>query len=299
MRDLQWNNFYDPLTGTLHANWGCGFFSNCCTALWAITDLASEGIAPKLVVMDNGWDFFCDRKKMPDFDLYPILFDIRASAGPVSCYAIPRVNQHRRYALNKLELLVPFLEHWFTPSKEVQHISLRLKAKYKINLEQTIAVVYRGTDKYTEVQVSDVQSYLDLARHLLKKHSDHRLVIQTDQLQVRDLFLQKFGERCVAFNEMPVNSGAIAVHSMNEHELGMSKLDFAKTFLAVSTLLSKSHVLVNHTGNTGLWLSLYRGHTQNMFQFDEHGRCSDPQGRDFTTNQLKVAIRKARDFFGI
>lgn len=294
MRDLNWNNFYDPLSGTLHANWVSGFFSNCSTALWAVTDLASDGIAPKRIVMDKGWDFFCDRKTHPDLDLYPILFDVRASVGPVSSSAILRINQHRRYALSKIELLLPFLEHWFSPSKDVQEITRKFITKYRIDCKKIISVVYRGTDKHTEVQVSDAQSYLDLTRFLLEKYSDHRIVIQTDQLQVRDLFLQEFGEGCFAFDEMPVNSGNSAVHSMSEHELGMSKLDFAKTFLAVSTLLSKSHILVNHTGNTALWLALYRGHTQNMFQFDELGNISNPDGSNFSKNPLIVAYRKIK-----
>lgn len=248
--------------------------------------------------MTSGWEFFCDRLKQPNLDLYPILFEVPHFSGPLSLELLTRVDPHRRYALSGLEKLSPFIQHWFTPSSEVQILSKLFESKYHLVSNKTIAVVYRGTDKHTEVQLSSVHNYIKLTRQLLAKYSDHRVLIQTDQLQVRDLFLSEFGERCFSFQEMPVSAGNSAVHSLSEVELGMSKLEFSKTFLAVSLLLSKCHLLVNHTGNTGLWLCLYRGSTKNMYQFDENAHCSDPRGRDFTRNPLKKMLRSTKDLFG-
>jgi len=37
--NLDNNNSYSVESKVLNANWNKGFFSNCCTALWALTDL--------------------------------------------------------------------------------------------------------------------------------------------------------------------------------------------------------------------------------------------------------------------
>jgi hypothetical protein len=49
MLDLLWDNYYDTERQILHANCDAGFFSNYSTALWALADLAAEGIVPERV----------------------------------------------------------------------------------------------------------------------------------------------------------------------------------------------------------------------------------------------------------
>ena len=48
-------------------------------------------------------------------------------------------------------------------------------------------------------------------------------------------------------------------------------MDWMQWFDAALRGVSQCAYVVNHTGNCGLWMNLYRGSTQNVFQFNELG----------------------------
>jgi hypothetical protein len=48
-------------------------------------------------------------------------------------------------------------------------------------------------------------------------------------------------------------------------------MDWMQWFDAALRGVSQCAYVVNHTGNCGLWMNLYRGSTQNVFQFNEFG----------------------------
>ena len=296
MRDLKWQNLYCSESATLYANWDSGFFSNCSTALWALTDLAGEGITPNRVCMDKGWSFYRDSENKKDTDLYPHLFSRKEIPEIQLKTLIPRIDHHRRYSILDLKPYLPFVDRWFTPSQEVDLIRTELLQKYRIDPRKMIAVIYRGTDKHKEVETAPVEKYIKLASKLLRKHRDHRILIQTDQSQVRDLFMSNFGSHCFYFPEIPVSESVHPVHQMSEEAMGMHKTKFAKTLLAITYLISRCNIIVNHTGNMALWIILYRGNTTSSYQFDENGECSDPRGRNVTTNPLRMIKRICQDW---
>lgn len=291
MRDLQWENYYDPRTGVLHANWDEGFFSNCTTALWALTDLAAEGLAPARICMDRGWDKYCDRGLHKDLDLYDVFFkpqpDLPAPIGT----ALPRLHHHGRYALLGLERWTPFIQRWFAVSERVADLQRSLVAGYEFDRANTIGFFYRGTDKYTEVAVVSRGEFMRLARALTKTYPHHRIMLQTDQAQVRDLFAREFGTRCFHVKEMPATGGTTGLHFLSDAELGMDRMQFGMLGLAVTRLLAECDVLVNGTGNMALWAALYRGNTNRMYQVDETGDVVDPSGRDFRKDPVRVLLR--------
>jgi hypothetical protein len=146
-----------------------------------------------------------------------------------------------------------------------------LIAKYKFDPAKIIAVVYRGTDKYQEVKLASPQLYLNKAKALLQENPDFKVLIQTDQKQVRDLFLDRLGNQCLSFEEMSVTEGKVGLHLLDEDCLCLNKFEFGKTILAVTHLIAKCKFIVNHTGNMALWICLFRGSASNMFQFDRKG----------------------------
>jgi len=301
MRDLEFDNYYDPQGRILHANWDEGFFSNCSTALWALADLAAEGIVPERISMDRGWDKYCDRIQDRSLDLYPVFFQRNESLGEfvgrsVSGRSWPG-DHHRRYALTKIRDWKAFVDYWFTPSETVQKLERDISRKYEFDPAKTIGFYYRGTDKTREVSISSLEDYLKFALIISQDKPNHKIYIQTDQSQVQEAFKNTFGDRFFAVKEMPVTSGKVGFHFLSDDKLNMTRLDFGALGLVVTRMLAKCDTLINCTGNMAWWAALYRGNTEKMYQFDENGCFADPKGRDFTRNPLKRVVRSTKDFF--
>lgn len=301
MRDLEWDNYYDSETRILHANWDEGFFSNCSTALWALADLAAEGIVPERISMGRGWDKYCDRSQDRSLDLYPVFFQRDERLGEfvgrsVSGRSWPG-DHHRRYALTKIRDWKAFVDYWFTPSETVQKLERDISRSYEFDAVSTVGIFYRGTDKDSEVSISPVENYVEFVKFLLKDKAKYRIFIQTDQWQVRERFKEVFGNRCFALEEMPVTRGKMGLHFLPDEELAMDRIRFGMQVLSVTRMLAKCDTLINCTGNMAWWAALYRGNTEKMYQFDENSRFADPKGRDFTRNPLKRVVRSTKDFF--
>jgi len=283
MRDLEWQNFYDYNTQTLHANWNEGFFSNATTALWAITDLAFEGTAPKQICCTRGWDKYCHRSVDGNLDLYPIFFQPDVRIIDDLWLHVPRF-VHGRYVSAKTERWHPFIKRWFNPSKRVmEKVEEYIKA-YHFDSQKTIGVFYRGTDKKFEIPISNFNNYERVIKFLVKKNPESRIFIQTDQEQFRDYVKGVFGDRCFFIEEMPVAKGNTGLHFLKDDELQIDRVEYGIRVLAATYLMSQCKALINCTGNMALWMTFYRGHTNEMYQFDENAVCSDPLGRNFSDN---------------
>jgi len=279
--NLEWDNYYDSETRILHANWDEGFFSNTTTALWALTDLANEGISPKQIHCARGWDKYCDRSLHGDLDLYPIFFKPDIYQNYELWVPLPRF-VHGRHYLAKTERWHPFVKRWFNPSDRVMEKVEKYSKEYHFDPKKTIGVFYRGTDKKFEIPISDFQKYKRVIKFLLKKNPGSRIFIQTDQEQFRDYLIGLFGSRCFYLEEMPVAKGSTGLHFLSDEDLKIDRVEYGVRVLAATYLMSQCKALINCTGNMALWMTFYRGHTNEMYQFDENAVCSDPLGRNFS-----------------
>src|SRR5579872_4910028 len=97
---------------------------------------------------------------------------------------------------------------YFSQSAPQVLLKDRLVEKYGITPSRTLAVCYRGTDKYKEVPLVDVKRYITLVDSIMSAHSDlNRILIQTDQRQVRDVLVDTFKTQAFYIDEMPVTDG--------------------------------------------------------------------------------------------
>ena len=295
--DLKWNNLYNFKTATLHSNWIGGFYANCSMALLALIQLANRGIVPDRILMDEEWDCVCSRKEKGSIDLYPLLFKDEINQCIPLHADVPLFDSHGRYGWLGAERYVPFLRRWFKPTDEAFRLRDSILAANKIDVSKTIAVVYRGTDKNREVVLANPDDYIAITRKLLKEKPDHRILIQTDQTQVRDKFLNCFGQACFFLPELPSTTSGTPIHSLPIDELGMDKLNYSLILQAVMLILSQCNLVVNHTGNMALWIILYRGSSHNTFQFDRNGVCVNSTGREVHARSLVEFLRKTRDLF--
>jgi hypothetical protein len=262
---------------SLHLGWHSGFFSNNTVALWSLCELLKDRLVVDRIHYLFGFSAYrnCDQP-IYEYDLYPDYFTPDSAVTLPDPQLIRFVNHHGLYHELNHEWLNPLLNRYFSPSEGIRRIVDAWKVKYRFDGSRTIGVCYRGTDKGTEVKLADPRAYLNVTRNLLKKHPDYRVMIQTDQQQVRDLFLREFGDCCWFIEELPVTSGQASLAHISTRERGVDRHQFGLRILASALLLADCNQLVNHTGNMGLWIALFRGHREHAVQFGATGRLSTP-----------------------
>jgi len=257
-----------PEMNQLDCMWNCGFYSNQTQAFLSTLILLSHGIVPDKISYAMGFKRF---KADPERDIFPDFYKINPSV-PVQLLktvTLPDENK-KQFDLYDFEYYNPVVQRFFGPSDVVSERKNQLLNKYRINPSETISVLYRGTDKYTEVRLGSPQAYLQAVQQVLQQTNAKRVLVQTDQTQVLNFFKQELGDMVVHFEETPTTSGKEAMNTVMENE-GNDTMDWMQWFDAALRVVSECAFVVNHTGNCGLWMNLYRGNTTNVFQFDQFG----------------------------
>lgn len=296
--ELGHEGFYTPADGTLHNRRNAGFFSNCSVALWNLSELHTlHGKQPFRLDFSKAFGSYRNAEQIAAAtDLYPLFF---ATPDPAMVKAaplpqIPRINHHGLYRLLDYAGIAPALARYFQPSAHARALEAELIARHGIDLGKTIAVVYRGTDKGIEVQLASPERYLRQTQALLAANPGYKVLIQTDELRVRDLFMQALGERCFYLPEMPVSTTTAVVHDLDDQTLRLDRSQFGVLLIAVTHLLAQCAHVINHTGNMALWICLYRGHARQLIQFDETGSVVDFTSLSFYLRNFQLVLKKIR-----
>lgn len=260
-----------PEMNQLDCMWNCGFYSNQTQAFLSTLILLSHGIIPDKISYAMGFKRF---KSDPNRDIFPDFYQINPSIPVQLLKTVTLPDENRKqFDLYDFEYYNQVINRFFNPSEVISNRMNTLLDKYKINPSETIAVLYRGTDKYTEVRLGSPQAYLQVVQQILQQTNAKRVLVQTDQTQVLNLFKQELGDLVVCFEETPSTTGQQAMNTVMENE-GNDTMDWMQWFDAALRCVSKCAYVVNHTGNCGLWMNLYRGTTANVFQFDQYGNVS-------------------------
>ena len=248
--------------GTLWTTHCAGLFSCLTTVMYTILDITRAADRCYDVNNSLGMNWFKETMWSNTWhDLF--LKRERAEIDRFMNCKPRRPNQfdvHGYYQEIVLEHLGPewtgnFLQAYMTPSAEVQKTADIFTAKYRIASAPTIAVCYRGTDKYKEIKPIPVAVYFDIVDNLLTTESDAEILIQTDQAQVRDQFVRRYGQCCKYIEELPVTRGVKAIH--NVPRLCGNRDLFARNLYAMCLALAGSDTVVTHTGNVSFFLAMH------------------------------------------
>jgi hypothetical protein len=168
-----------------------------------------------------------------------------------------------------------FIDHYFTPSEQVNCIQDELICKYNITPHNTLAMCHRGTDKYTEVRPTDYHEYLTTVLEMIKHDSTiSQIIIQSDQTQFVEYMneqLQHLGVTAIIIEENMTTDTKQAVHwSFEEGQ----KLHRIQTFLATVQIISQCKYVVTSTSNVGAWINLYRGYPHGLIQMNNGSQAN-------------------------
>jgi hypothetical protein len=254
----------------LENHWDCGFYSNHTQTFLSLLILSSHGIVPDKIDYSNGFKCFAPEAEK-NLDIYSDFCKIDESQQ-IPLYQnifIPDENR-KDFGNYQFPIYNPIVKRFFSPSETIENRKKELVEKYKINFSKTISVLYRGTDKWTEVRLAPAEHYLSAVQQILDQTDAEKVLIQTDQTQVLEFFKEKLGDKVIHFEETPSTSGSKAMNAVMS-ESDKSQIDWMQWFDAALRCVSESAYLVNHTGNCGLWANLYRGNVNNVFQFSQFG----------------------------
>jgi len=275
---LSWGSFYDPEQDAIFCGHDSGFFSMCSVSLWNLADLQRfRHRFPARIDYSLNFQAFRNPEQIRQkTDLYPLFFKPHPASSINPRRRLQYVAHHGIYSMLDYERLNPIIDAFFRPSDRVLGVQADLIRRYKIDPAKTIAVVYRGTDKSTEIKVASPEAFLAVTQQMLNAHPGHRVWIQTDEWKVREMFVHAFAGRCFYVHEMPVSLNGGVVHGQDDETLNMDRSEFGVLLVAVNSLLAQADVVVNHTGNMALWLCLFRGHAHGVWQFDDEAKLVDP-----------------------
>ena len=176
-------------------------------------------------------------------------------------------DQFREYKkINYFQEIQPFIKKYFSPAQQIQTIRDEIEAKYRIDYKNTCVLFYRGNDKNTEQNVGSYINIIKQAKQILQDKPSIKFLIQSDETEFIEKMRKEFGENTFYFKDEirhmnKCNSSVELMYSNTNNY-------FSKRYLAITLIMSKCEYVICTTGNCSIWILLYRGNHNNVFQIN-------------------------------
>ena len=261
------HGIYDPVAEEFHLVHDTGLFSCLTVTLWAVTELVGAGFVPKKINFARTLSAYRDAAGT---DLHAELFRpietgrLLDDLAGIDRGRFRRFDHHAAYGRLDFPLLAVLLRTYLSPNDRIEERIATFRSQYLAPDRRYVGVCIRGTDKGNEVPATDSSFYIEAADQLLSSGLADRVLIQTDQAQICDLFRRCFGDACDVVEALPRTSGKVVVH--RTATIDGNRIEFARNMIAAVAILSTMTHVVTHTGNIGAWITLLRGSSTNVRQ---------------------------------
>jgi hypothetical protein len=244
-----------------------GFFSCCTVRMMRIVDFYKKNKIYPIVDSSNQWGFYKDKPG----DITNLFFKEKSEEREIDTkigYYDQNDSELSDYKLLDFKNLNFLVEKYFSPSDEVIKIYNYLVEKYKIDFDKTIAVCYRGNDKQKETNIPTYSEMMEKIDELVSKFPDHKLLIQSDEIDFYENVMKKY-PNIIYFKEV-VKIKKDNFSAVQYNIPAGERTSQAMIFLAIVNLLSKCSKLILNSGNVSMWITLYRGTSNNVYQYLNH-----------------------------
>jgi len=174
--------------------------------------------------------------------------------------------QYIDYSKLNFNDLTPFILKYFSPAENIVNKIKDLENKYKIdNYENICVLFYRGNDKITETPLPSYDDFMIKARTLYNENHNIKFLIQSDEKEFIEIMTQEFPDNSFYFKDeiRTINKTALlSVDKINPH----NNFEFSQYYLAITMIMSKCKYILCNTGNCSLWIMLFRGNMDNVYQ---------------------------------
>ena len=250
-----------------------GFFACTFSSLNSIVQAYNScKILPKNINLDMCLSMSCDSP----LNLYDLFFEIESSIdihSSLSAFSNPNENRYkipitfasRPFKEQNYKAISPIWNKYFSPSHRIKSLCHNLTSKYKINMDTTLGVYYRGTDKTKEEELPSYEEYIDKVNFILSKGPFDRVFLQTDEAALKDLFLKSI-DNSFCIDELGFSTTGDGVHR-ELRKKGSGQTHNSEHLLAVVWIFSQLHSLIINTSHVSHAMCLYRNNTNNVFQY--------------------------------
>lgn len=249
----------------LEVDFTSGFFSTCYILLHHI--MVYHQNTKKLPTLNNFklWNTYKDE----NVDISHRFFKNEQTLKEIEPEYFSTANcehQFSDYSLINYNYSNKIIDNYYSPSDEILTIKDTILNKYNIDLTKTISICYRGLDKKRETNLPTHEEMLEKLTQVKNLYPNHKILVQSDEIEFCEFILSKFPDSIVIEETKKINwseyQGAIQYTIP-----GGERVVSAQNFLAVMYILSKSDVVILNSGNVGLWICLFRGSYNNVYQY--------------------------------
>jgi hypothetical protein len=211
-------------------------------------------------------DFLLKFKERDDnTNLYKFLFKIDDSViiDESMKILIGPNDHHLIYDNNKIKKLAPYFKKYFSLNDETNNTKIKIEQKYNIKHNNRISVIYRGSDKWTDMggftQVGP-NAYIQLTDEIFNRDKSLKVLIQSDEKRLINFYNSKF-------NSVFIDETDIGEIGYNEDPTPKKdKKIWLRDYVSSIFIHGESKHLITYTGNSGFFSVLHRGNTENVHQ---------------------------------
>jgi hypothetical protein len=175
-------------------------------------------------------------------------------------------DQHTIYSEKYSKYYNKFFKKYFNVNDNIKVKIKELTEKYNVDLDNTISVIYRDSDKWTDMggfNYISAGGYFRKCQELFESDGNRpKVLIQSENNGVIGVFSQSFDT--TFFKETSLgNSSEIYPPIPLDDE---KKITWSEYYIASLWIHSKCKYVITYTGNSGFFVYLNRGTTHNLTQ---------------------------------
>lgn len=157
-----------------------------------------------------------------------------------------------------------FVNSYFRASDKVVSGMENIEKKYEIDHDNTIVLFYRGNDKSKECYGVPYLDYVEHALNLKKNNPDCRFLVQSDETEFIETMRNLFPDSIVFDDEIRhIRRRRFTVDNLGDRK---EAFDYSLSFLSIILIMSRCKYIITNSSNCSLWMCLYRGNANNVYQ---------------------------------
>ena len=199
-------------------------------------------------------------------DLYSMLFKQDKKVHVPKLQFGPNVH-HDRYDEALINKVSPYIDRYLSPTDYILENKEQLVDKYELKTNDRISVIYRGSDKWTDMGgfiAVNPAAYIKAVQHIKQTHNVESSIIQSEESEVCKFFKQRFKSAYITETAIgPTTRTGQPIPTEN-------KIEWLMNFISALYIHADSKYLVTYTGNTGFFITMLRKTPINVMQEKSH-----------------------------
>lgn len=240
-----------------------GFFSTCTIILRNIIGYHNgRKVLPKLNIT-RLWNMYRDVNEDISFRFFSTRED-NLYIEPSYFSTSSDEDQFSNFSLINFDYVNFLISKYFVPSQEVIDIKTTIIQKYDLDTNNLIAICYRGNDKKKETNIPTYDDMLSKLKEIKLMFPNKKVLVQSDEIEFCE-FIQSHYSDAIIISETPkIPKSDSAVQYQIPYG---QRVISAQNFLATTLIISECSTVILNSGNVGMWICLFRGNANNIYQY--------------------------------